>query len=169
MSHLLFRTAGFAVLMLGLQTGIGTADTLSASLLGYNVVPSVFTAGSGKFTGTTTATTINYTITYKNLAGAVQQAHIHFGQPGTVGAIIAFLCTNLGNGPAGTPPCPAPPATVTGTVTAARIVGIAASQGIGAGQISRVIKVINDNAAYVSVHSTMWPGGEIRAPIATVP
>jgi hypothetical protein len=36
----------------------------------------------------------------------VTQAHIHFG-PGRVnGGIMVFLCSNLGNGPEGTQPCP---------------------------------------------------------------
>ena len=63
---------------------------------------------------------IRYTLRYRKLERKVQQSHIHFGQEGVNGGIVVFLCSNLGNGPAGTPPCPDPPATVTGTVTGAR-------------------------------------------------
>jgi len=57
---------------------------------------------------------------------AVTQAHIHFGKRHVAGGIIVFLCTNLGNGPAGTPACPDSAGTVTGSITAASIIGPAA-------------------------------------------
>ena len=64
---------------------------------------------------------IEWELSYADLEGAVQQAHIHFGQKGVNGRISVFLCTNLGNGPAGTQPCPAPPATISGTIVAADV------------------------------------------------
>ena len=36
------------------------------------------------------------------------QAHIHFGQQGASAAIVAFLCSNLPNPPAGTRGLPGP-------------------------------------------------------------
>jgi hypothetical protein len=42
-----------------------------------------------------------------------------------------FLCTNLGNGPAGTQACPAAPATITGTLRPADVIG-PTGQGITA-------------------------------------
>jgi glucose-1-phosphate thymidylyltransferase len=69
----------------------------------------------------------------------VLQAHIHFGQPGVNGGIVTLLCTNLGNGPAGTPLCPAS-GTVTGTISAATVVGAAAAQRIAAGELAEVIR-----------------------------
>jgi hypothetical protein len=40
------------------------------------------------------------------MEGDVLPTHIHLGQHGVNGGISVFLCTNLGNGPAGTPTCP---------------------------------------------------------------
>jgi hypothetical protein len=57
---------------------------------------------------------LTYTLTYSNLSANVTQAHIHFGKVHVPGGIFLFLCSNLGNGPAGTPPCPANGGTVTG-------------------------------------------------------
>jgi hypothetical protein len=76
-----------------------------------------------------------------------------------------FLCTNLGNGPEGTPPCPAAPATVTGTITPDQVTGLAAAQGIEAGEFDEVVKAIRAGKTYVNVHSVKWPGGEIRGQI----
>ncbi|MBV9172569.1 MAG: hypothetical protein JOZ81_21060, partial [Chloroflexi bacterium] len=47
------------------------------------------------------------------------------------------------------------------TLTAADVVGPAA-QGIAPGEMARVIRAIQDGAAYGNVHSTMFPAGETR-------
>ena len=93
------------------------------------------------------------------------QSHIHFGQPSVNGGIAAFLCTNLGNGPAGTPVCPQPApgksATVEGTIRAMNVVGPTA-QGIEPGQFAELVNAIRGGVTYVNLHSTRWPNGEIR-------
>ena len=48
--------------------------------------------------------------------------HSH-GKVHVAGGVFVFLCTNLGNGPAGTPACPAT-GTVSGTITADSIVTV---------------------------------------------
>ena len=73
-----------------------------------------------------------------------------------------FFCTNLGNGPAGTQACPSAPATVTGTITPADVIG-PAGQGITAGQFDELVAAIRAGVTYANVHSSLYPGGEIRA------
>src|SRR5262245_34434227 len=94
---------------------------ISEALVGYNEVPSVSTTGNGEFNAriSNDESRIDWELSYNDLEGAVQQAHIHIGNVGVNGGISVFLCTNLGNGPAGTQPCPAPPATISGTIVAA--------------------------------------------------
>ncbi|HEX6284986.1 MAG TPA: CHRD domain-containing protein [Pyrinomonadaceae bacterium] len=146
---------------------------ISEFLTGYQEVPSVSTTGSGEFNAriSNDGTRIDWELSYSDLEGAVQQAHIHFGQKGVNGGISVFLCTNLGNGPAGTQPCPAPPATISGTIMAADVspnipaTAAARTQGINTGEIDELIKAMRAGATYVNVHSTMWPGGEIRSQI----
>jgi hypothetical protein len=77
------------------------------------------------------------------------------------GGIMVFLCSNLGNGPVGTAACP-PSGSVSGTITAANVVGAASAQGIAAGEFAEVVKAIRHGVAYANVHSTLYPGGEIR-------
>lgn len=105
---------------------------------------------------------ITWRLTYSDFATVVNQAHVHFGSPAQSGGISFFLCTNLGNGPAGTQLCPAAPATVSGTITAADVIG-PAGQGIAAGEFAEVVRAIRAGFMYVNVHSAAFPAGEIRA------
>ena len=105
----------------------------------------------------------HWRLTYKNLEN-VLQAHIHFGQRHTTGGISVFLCSNLGNGPVGTQLCPPSQAKLEGTFVAADIVG-PAGQGITPGEFDELIRAIKQGATYANVHSSTYPGGEIRGQI----
>jgi len=143
---------------------------LRGDLIGYDEVPSVSTVASGKFTGRIgrSETEIDWELRYEDLEGEVQQAHVHFGQQHVNGGITVFLCTNLGNGPTGTQPCPASPARISGTIRAADVspnipaTAAARTQGINTGELAELIRAIRAGATYANVHSTTWPGGEIR-------
>lgn len=142
-------------------------------LHGYEEVPSVSTTATGDFEAKISrdGSRIDWELHYEDLEGAVQQAHIHFGQKGVNGGISVFLCTNLGNGPAGIQACPPAPATISGTILAADVspnipaTAAARTQGINTGEIAELVKAIRAGATYVNVHSTIWPGGEIRSQI----
>jgi hypothetical protein len=110
------------------------------------------------------AHTLTYSLTYSGLIAPITQAHIHFGKIHVAGGIMVFLCTNLGNGPAGTPACPANGGTVTGTLTAASVVGPAA-QGILVGNFDAVVAALESDTAYANIHSTSFPAGEIRGQV----
>jgi CHRD domain len=141
--------------------------TINESLSGYQEhVLVLSTTGEGTFSAKIDddAQEITYELSYANLEGSITQAHIHFGQRWQAGGVSVFLCTNLGNGPAGTQLCPAAPATITGTLRPADVIGPAA-QGISAGQFTELLDAIRNSATYVNVHSTLYPGGEIRAHI----
>ena len=137
------------------------------NLRGFEEVPAISTLGRGRFEATVSAdgSEMDYSLVYSNLTGNVLQAHIHFAQEGVNGGIMVFLCSNLGNGPAGTPACPSPGTEVEGTITAADVIGgagSAAGQGIPAGQLGPVLRAIRGGVAYVNVHTNVYPSGEIR-------
>ena len=142
-------------------------------LNGYEEVPSVSTGASGLFNAriSNDESQIEWELSYSDLEGTIQQAHIHIGNVGVNGGISVFLCTNLGNGPAGIQPCPAPPATISGTILAADVspnipaTQAARNQGLNTGEIDELIAAMRAGATYVNVHSTTWPGGEIRSQI----
>lgn len=141
-------------------------------LTGYEEVPSVSTRANGEFTARIRKdSTIDWELKYSELEGAVQQSHIHFGQAGVNGGITVFLCTNLGNGPAGTQPCPAPPATISGTIAVADVspnipaTAAARTQGLNTGEMDELVAAMRAGATYVNVHTTLWQGGEVRSQI----
>src|SRR4051812_31121211 len=149
-------------------------SSLDASLSGYQETPTLSTQANGSFRASINRAgdEVRYVLSYQGpfdagSAGAsVTQAHVHLGAPAIAGGIVAFLCTNLGNGPAGTPACPAAPATVTGTITPAQIVGGAATQGIQVGEFAELVRALRAGAAYANVHTTTFPAGEIRGQIS---
>ncbi|BCB78984.1 hypothetical protein GCM10022251_43060 [Phytohabitans flavus] len=140
-------------------------NAIQERLSGYEEDPLVLsTTGSGQFRAQINerAQEITYRLSYTALEGTVTQAHIHFGGKAQSGGISVFLCTNLGNGPAGTQACPPAPANVTGTIRPGDVIG-PTGQGITAGQFTELVDAIRAGATYVNVHSTLYPGGEIRA------
>jgi len=159
------------VLALGLAVGVqafvlGKHHVKADKLSGYQETPAISTAGTGTFSATIDdkAHTISYVLKYSGLSSAATQSHIHFGNRFSAQGISAFLCTNLGNGPAGTPACPAGGGTVTGTITAAQVVG-PAPQGIAPGDFDALVRAIRAGVAYANVHTVNFPAGEIRAQI----
>ena len=114
---------------------------------------------------------IEWELAYADLGGAVQQAHIHFGQAGVNGGITVFLCTNLGNGPAGIQACPSPPAVISGRIISTDVspnipaTAAARTQGINTGEIEELIAAMRAGVTYVNVHTSTWPSGEIRSQI----
>jgi hypothetical protein len=141
--------------------------SINERLTGFQETPvPVSTTGSGKFDASFSrlGEKIQYRLSYRDLEGDVTQSHIHFGQEAVTGGISVFLCSNLGNGPAGTQACPASPATISGTITPQDVIG-PLGQGIEPGAFDELADAIEAGVTYVNVHSTKWPGGEIRAQI----
>ena len=158
--------AATAIGSLAVASGGGNKH-VEAPLSGYNEVPlTLSTTGTGSFRAKIdeSAQEITYSLSYDGLEGAVTQAHIHFGKKFIAGGVATFLCTNLANGPAGTQLCPAAPATITGVIRPADIIG-PAGQGIAAGEFAEVVAAIRAGATYANVHTDKYPPGEIRGQI----
>lgn len=151
--------------------GGGTAaladERIHASLSGYDEVPSVSTPATGDLKGKIgpDEMSLSYELSYAGLQAPVRFAHIHLAQPGVNGGIIVFLCqTAAFPDPTGLAPTCPQDGTVTGTVTAANVIGPAA-QGIAAGEFAELIAAIRAGATYANVHSNLFPGGEIRGQV----
>ncbi len=144
-------------------------DGIETRLKGYQETPAVSTSASGKFKAKIKdqGTSIDYELNFAGLEGDVTQAHIHFGQKGVAGGISIWLCgTAALPGPAGTPACGGPrDSTVTGTLTAAGVVGPNA-QGIAPGEFSELVAAIKAGVAYANVHSAKFPAGELRGQLS---
>lgn len=146
----------------------GGIDRVHARLTSFQEVPSLSSAGGGRFNArlNADAQTLTYELSFSGLSTAVTQAHIHFGQKGVNGGIVVFLCTNLGNGPAGTQTCPAGGGTITGTIGPANVSNPTEVQGIAPGEFDEIVKAIRGGVAYVNVHTTKFTGGEVRGQLA---
>ncbi len=175
-----------AATVVALSAGHAYGQEFSARLNGFEELGAlnaqtgaVLSDGSGtaKLHLNREAGTIDYTLTYSDVGttppktGTVSQAHIHFGKSRDSGGVIVFFCTILGNAPAGTPACPAHSGTVTGTWTAASVVGPAA-QNIAVGNFDGLVDALTSNTAYANIHTTSgttpdtaFPAGEIRGQI----
>jgi CHRD domain-containing protein len=160
------------LLVVGMVVAPASADnekdrTLTATLKGIEEPPSVSSTGRGTFRGLISedGTSLSYTISYEDLEGDILQSHIHLGQRGVNGGIAVFLCSNLGNGPEGTPACPGPrEGTVSRTVTGADIVG-PSGQGLTTGEFAELLRAIDKNVTYANVHTVKHNSGEIRGQI----
>jgi len=128
------------------------AGCLSAQTLVYNVllrgnqeVPLVVTTGTGNATVTinTTTNVVSVSGAYTTLMGTATAAHIH--APARRGANAGVI---LGLTPSGG---------TTGTISGSGTLTAAQTQAL------------LDGLAYVNVHSSMFPGGEIRGQIDSVP
>jgi hypothetical protein len=141
-------------------------ETVKTRLTGYQETPlTISSPASGEFSAKIHGLAIDYELSYEGLSAPITQAHIHFGRPAITGGIVLFLCTNL-TPPAGVPTpqaCPAPPATITGTLTSADVIAVP-GQGIdsGAAGFAEILDAIRAGAAYVNVHTTAHLPGEIR-------
>ncbi len=158
-------------ILVGLLASAGTARaqepiSLSAALRSFEEVPAIMSFGEGSFRATLNEdlTELTWELDFSSTSGTVTQAHIHFAQRGVNGGIMAFLCSNLGNGPAGTQACPEAGA-VSGTITAADIVATAGPQGVPAGNFFRFQRALRQGVAYVNVHTDRYSSGEIRGQV----
>jgi hypothetical protein len=159
-----------AFVVLGLTVSVASADEsitkVAAKLTGFEQVPPVLTNGTGSFTATVRGESIEYKLTYSGLTTATTQAHIHFGQRAVNGGIFLWLCGSAAApGPAGTPTCPATGGTVTRTVSGADIIAPKPDQGLDAGNFAGALHIIRSGVAYVNVHTTRFPAGEIRGQV----
>lgn len=151
--------------------GSGSSDPAGsrrfhARLIGFRETPANSTTGHGTFQATLSddGKTATFELTYADLqgvpeGGAPTAAHVHLGQRGVAGGVAVALCG------AGTrPACPVQPATVTGTIAAADVVGPTA-QGLAAGDLAKLLEAARAGVTYVNVHSAGFPAGEIRGQI----
>jgi hypothetical protein len=167
------------VALLGLSVVTTSADdgnvSARAKLSGFQENLPKLTDGTGTFTATISGGTLSYRLTFSGLSSDAFMSHIHFAQPGVNGGIFIWLCGSAtAPGPAGTPTCPAKGGTVTGKVTAAAVQPLLGpppantpDQNLKAADFAGAMRILESGDAYVNVHTTRYPGGEIRGQVKT--
>lgn len=136
-------------------------QTFRAELRGFEEVPPIFSSGTGAFRATLArdGQPMGYRLSFSGLTSPATVAHLHFGQPGVNGGIFAFLC-----GGGGKPACPEAGGLVEGTLVPGDIVAIA-DQGLEAGDWAAALQILRAGMAYVNVHTTRFPAGEVRGQV----
>jgi hypothetical protein len=154
-------------------SGQGSRD-LRAELRASNEVPLVSSAATGRFRARIAedGQSFDYWLDYAAFEGTVTQAHIHIAQKFASGGISVWLCQTAGT--------PAPPALrdqtpmcgppggdgpeASGTISAEDVVG-PVTQAVPPMSFAELLSLIRSGNAYVNVHSTSAPGGEVRGQI----
>ena len=135
-------------------------ERFSASLSGANEVPPINTAGTGNFEMAIQQGTITFSLTFSDLSSSLTVAHLHFAPSKVAGGVMIFLC-----GGGGQAACPAATSgSITGTITAANVTG-PGGQGIAAGDLDSALEAVREDLAYANMHTTNFPGGEIRGQV----
>ncbi len=166
------RAVAIVAVLLGLTVVTTTADegtvSAKAKLTGFQENLPKLTDGTGTFTATINGGTLSYKLTFSGLSSDAFMSHIHFAQPGVNGGIFLWLCGSAtAPGPAGTPTCPAKGGTVSGKITGAAIQSLLATQNLNAADFTGAVRILESGDAYANVHTTNWPGGEIRGQVKT--
>jgi hypothetical protein len=142
----------------------------SARLTDDNEVPPVDTDATGriKLTANSQQDALDYQLSISNLNGVVTSAHIHRGNVGTNGPIVASL--NIRGTFAGASASAsadggsAMTSTSTGgTITSADLKGPLAGK-----KVSDLIQLIEDGKTYVNVHTKQNSNGEIRGQLKSL-
>ena len=122
----------------------------TAPLAGANVVP----VNASTATGTASISVVGPTIVYRiDVTGITDVTAVHIHGPAPVGSnagVVMGLCSG------GTPAC------ATGTVNGVLVAAVNAPSSIS---FDSLVVLLGNGNAYVNVHTTGSPGGEIRGQI----
>jgi hypothetical protein len=144
----------------GCNKGTDDAEVFTASLSGSNEVPVRPSAGSGSAGITFDGTTVRFAIEIDDISN-VTQAHIHSGAAGVNGPVRVFLF----------PPPPARAATANPFSTGDRSIlteGTFTASDVGGVTFEELLSQMRSGNAYVNVHTTQFPGGEIRGQVRLI-
>jgi hypothetical protein len=138
-----------------------TKINYTANLTGGAEVPAVTSNGSGTFTGTLDPATkiMSYTVTFTGLGTTSILSHIH--GPGTPAQAVGVIF-NFQTAPTAT--VPFTPGATSGSYSGTVLL-TSANQITTTVNGDSLLKLIDGGLSYVNVHSTQFPGGEIRGQI----
>jgi hypothetical protein len=137
----------------------GQALNYRAHLSGAEEVPPADTRAQGQATFQlgSDGTAIHYRLIVANIEN-VTQAHIHLAPAGVNGPVVVWLYPAAP--PAALIPGRSNGVLAAGAITEANLVGLLAGQ-----TLEELLDEFDAGNAYVNVHTTQFPGGEIRGQI----
>jgi hypothetical protein len=161
-SRYLWLSLSLALIAILILAGTALANenrNFTASLKGRNEVPAVETNAQGQaiFHLSKDGTELHYKLIVANIEN-VTQAHIHLAPAGENGGVVAWLYP--GSPPAQLIPGRSDGILAEGTITADDLVG-----ALAGASLSDLVDAMESGGAYVNVHTTAYPAGEIRGQI----
>ncbi len=138
---------------------VNAQSRFHATLNGSEAVPAVTTPahGTATFVLSKSGHSLSYTLSVSDIEN-VTMAHIHIGPPGQEGPVAVWLYPS--KPPAVTKEGKFSGVLAKGTITAADLAGPLKGK-----TVADLVSDIKDGNAYVNVHTTAHPGGEIRGQI----
>jgi hypothetical protein len=131
------------IIAVAMTAGVASAKGGAIPLNPEQETTDVVSDGSGFFSYTVDGSELCYTLEVRNLTQAPSAAHIHVAPRDVAGPVVVPLTT--------------PPA-ATSAVSAC----ITATEGGAMTPAELAAITANPKAHYVNVHTTNWPGGEVR-------
>jgi hypothetical protein len=184
MEYKLFVAALLALTVVGMAASLVTLNVRAQNnddavrfftrLSTFNEVPPKANGAHGTFRAKLSedGTTLNWTFTWEGLTGPPLFAHIHFGLKGGNYPVMTFFC----GGPKGNPAIPQKPdcpkttsGTITGTTNAGDIIALnsdGTDQALDSHDFDGFLRALRAGSGYANLHTTRFPGGEIRGQIA---
>jgi len=116
------KRSAWAAPIVGVNADEESRGKLRATLKGFNETPANSTPASGSFRATLNDDSITFELTYSGLVADSPLRSHPSGPENVAGGVMIFFCDNS-NPPHSPRTCPARSGTVTGTVTAADVIG----------------------------------------------
>jgi hypothetical protein len=141
-----------------------TPKAFQAQLTGAHEVPPVKTAATGLaiFHLSPDGKLIHYQLKVDKLSN-ITMAHIHLGQPGKNGPVVVWLY------PVGGPPPALKPGTLTGMLAEGQLTANNLGGSLKGKPLSALVQLMENGQAYINIHTTKHPEGEIRGEIGPEP
>ena len=153
----LFAVMGFV--SGGCTKGTEGMEVFEATLSPSNEVPARSTAANGRVQYISDGTTVTYTIEVDDINNVVA-AHIHSAAAGVNGPIRVFFFGNGSPHPTSSPVSFTDKSIlVKGSFTAANVSGVS---------FEELLNQMRNGQAYTNVHTSQFPGGEMRGQIQLV-
>lgn len=158
-----------AAALLSFAAGAANATTYIANLSGANEVPPAATPGSGTALVTISGHWMAVDTSFSGLIGNTTASHIHCCQPLGTNAGVATQTPSFTGFPSGV---------TSGTYfhkfdlldpATYRAGFVTANGGTAAGAMAALVNGIAAGQAYYNIHTSSFPGGEIRGQLAGVP
>lgn len=184
MEYKRFVAALLALTVVGMAAGLATLNVRAQDndhavrfftrLSTFNEVPPKANGAHGTFRAKLSedGTTLNWTFTWEGLTGPPLFAHIHFELKTNNGQVMTFFCGGPKMNPAipQKPDCPQTTfGAITGTTNAGDIIALnsgTTDQALDSHDFAGFLRALRAGSAYANMHTTRFPGGEIRGQIA---